>query len=60
MGTGARQPQPTFTFEWNSGYRPEFGIIAVDRETQQRTPKPSAYWLGNVARANRLEAAGKP
>ncbi len=40
-------------FEWNSGYRPKFGIIAVDRETQQRTPKPSAFWLGNVARTNR-------
>ena len=33
-------------FEWNSGYRPKFGIIAVNRETQQRTPKPSAAWLG--------------
>lgn len=41
-------------FEWNSGYRPQFGIIAVDRKTQQRTPKPSAYWLGSVARANQL------
>ena len=41
-------------FEWNSGYRPKFGIIAVDRETQLRTPKPSAYWLGSVARGNRL------
>jgi beta-glucosidase len=41
-------------FEWVSGYRPQFGIIAVDRKTQQRTPKPSAYWLGNVARANRI------
>jgi beta-glucosidase len=40
-------------FEWVSGYGPKFGIIAVDRETQQRTPKPSAYWMGNVARANR-------
>jgi beta-glucosidase len=39
-------------FEWVSGYRPQFGIIAVDRKTQQRTPKPSAYWLGNVARSN--------
>lgn len=42
-------------FEWNSGYRPKFGIIAVDRKTQQRTPKPSAYWLGDVARSNRLQ-----
>jgi beta-glucosidase len=40
-------------FEWNSGYRPKFGIIAVDRETQERRPKPSAYWLGEVARSNR-------
>ncbi len=42
-------------FEWVSGYGPKFGIIAVDRETQQRAPKPSAYWLGNVARANRCQ-----
>ncbi len=42
-------------FEWVSGFRPKFGIIAVDRQTQKRTPKPSAYWLGGVARANRLE-----
>ncbi|MCA9984561.1 MAG: glycoside hydrolase family 1 protein [Anaerolineales bacterium] len=41
-------------FEWVSGYGPKFGIIAVDRETQQRTPKPSAGWLGQVARANQL------
>jgi beta-glucosidase len=41
-------------YEWVSGYRPQFGIIAVDRNTQQRAPKPSAYWLGKVARTNRL------
>jgi beta-glucosidase len=41
-------------FEWVSGYRPQFGIIAVDRKTLQRAPKPSAYWLGQVARANGL------
>ncbi len=41
-------------FEWVSGFGPQFGIIAVDRATQQRTPKPSARWLGNVARGNRL------
>ncbi len=41
-------------FEWVSGFGPQFGIIAVDRTTQQRTPKPSAHWLGNVARGNRL------
>jgi beta-glucosidase len=41
-------------FEWGLGYRPTFGIIAVDRATQVRTPKPSAEWLGRVARANML------
>lgn len=39
-------------FEWSLGYRPTFGLVAVDRATQQRTTKPSARWLGEVARAN--------
>jgi beta-glucosidase len=41
-------------FEWALGYRPTFGLIAVDRETQERTVKPSARWLGEIARTNRL------
>jgi beta-glucosidase len=41
-------------FEWVAGYGPKFGIIAVDRRTQERTPKPSAFWLGKVARNNTL------
>jgi beta-glucosidase len=36
-------------FEWSMGYGPHFGIIAVDRKTQQRTAKHSAYYLGHVA-----------
>lgn len=39
-------------FEWVSGYRPAFGLIAVNRRTQERTVKPSARWLGNVARSH--------
>ncbi|AYD90521.1 glycoside hydrolase family 1 protein [Actinomyces lilanjuaniae] len=39
-------------FEWVLGYGPRFGIIAVDRSTQERTPKPSAYVLGEIARTN--------
>ena len=42
-------------YEWNSGYRPTFGLIAVDRATQARTIKPSATWLGNIARANSMD-----
>jgi beta-glucosidase len=41
-------------FEWAQGYEPTFGIVAVDRTTFARTPKPSARWLGTVARANAL------
>ncbi|HVF32297.1 MAG TPA: glycoside hydrolase family 1 protein [Acidimicrobiales bacterium] len=41
-------------FEWALGYVPTFGIIAVDRTTQERTPKPSAHLLGEIARTNRL------
>jgi beta-glucosidase len=42
-------------FEWASGYSMEFGLIAVDRTTQVRTMKPSARFLGEIARANRLK-----
>jgi beta-glucosidase len=41
-------------FEWVLGYGPTFGLVAVDRETQARSPKPSASWLGGIARANAL------
>ena len=43
-------------FEWAFGYTPRFGLVEVDRSTQRRTPKPSASWLGAIARANALPA----
>src|SRR5262249_18159765 len=39
-------------FEWIMGFRPKFGLVAVDRVTQRRTVKPSARYLGEIARAN--------
>ncbi|MHB8466227.1 MAG: glycoside hydrolase family 1 protein [Acidimicrobiales bacterium] len=39
-------------FEWAFGYGPKFGLVGVDRATFARMPKPSASWLGAVARAN--------
>ena len=33
-------------FEWALGYRPTFGLVAVDRATQARIVKPSAGRLG--------------
>lgn len=41
-------------FEWTLGYRMRFGLIAVDRATQERTPKPSAHYLGEIARTGVL------
>jgi beta-glucosidase len=41
-------------FEWAFGYAPQFGLVEVDRATQERTVKPSARWLGDIARANAL------
>ncbi len=40
-------------YEWGH-WAPTFGLIAVDRETFVRTPKPSLAWLGEVARRNGL------
>jgi beta-glucosidase len=39
-------------FEWTSGYGVPFGLVAVDRQTFKRTPRPSAVHLGRIARAN--------
>ncbi len=41
-------------FEWTHGYGPKFGLFEVDRKTFERRRKPSALWLGAVARANAL------
>ena len=36
-------------FEWLFGYRQHFGLVAVDRATQRRMPKPSAAALQRCA-----------
>lgn len=43
-------------FEWSLGYAPRFGLVAVDRQTFARTPKPSARWLADVIAAGALPA----
>jgi beta-glucosidase len=43
-------------FEWALGYGPTFGLVAVDRTTFERRPKPSAFWFGKVASTNTLES----
>jgi beta-glucosidase len=37
-------------FEWAEGYSQRFGLIHVDFATQERTPKGSARWYGEVIR----------
>jgi beta-glucosidase len=37
-------------FEWTQGYGQHFGLVAVDRNTFARTPKPSARHLAQLIR----------
>jgi beta-glucosidase len=43
-------------FEWGH-WDPTFGLIAVDRDTFVRAPKPSLAWLGTQARQHSAEPA---
>ncbi|WP_062385552.1 family 1 glycosylhydrolase [Demequina iriomotensis] len=45
-------------FEWIFGYRPKLGLVAVDRETFDRTVKPSARVLGGIVREHRSASVG--
>ena len=40
-------------FEWGH-WEPTFGLVAVDRDTFERTPKPSLAWLGQIAQHNAI------
>lgn len=44
-------------YEWWHGYRPTFGLVAVDRTTQERTVKASGRWYGEVASTKQLPAS---
>lgn len=41
-------------FEWQSGYSMKFGLIEVDRSTQERKAKESGKYLGRIAQQNTL------
>ncbi|WP_120003318.1 GH1 family beta-glucosidase [Nesterenkonia muleiensis] len=42
-------------FEWAFGYDKRFGIVHVDYDTLERTPKASAQWYSEVARTGVVE-----
>ncbi|WDF32849.1 GH1 family beta-glucosidase [Arthrobacter agilis] len=48
-------------FEWAWGYHQRFGLVRVDYETQERTPKASALWYARLAASNTIpaDAAGR-
>jgi beta-glucosidase len=46
-------------FEWNSGYAKRFGIVWVDYDTLERTPKASALWYRDFIAAPARRAAGR-
>jgi len=42
-------------FEWSYGWAPKFGLHSVDRETFERTPRPSAQEYGKICKENAVE-----
>jgi beta-glucosidase len=40
-------------FEWTQGYAQRFGLVAVDRTSFARTPKPSAWHFAEIAAGRR-------
>ncbi len=39
-------------FEWAQGYRPRFGLVNVNYDSLERTPKKSFYWYQNIIKNN--------
>jgi beta-glucosidase len=40
-------------FEWAAGYSQRFGLVHVDFESLERTPKQSFYWYQELSKARR-------
>jgi beta-glucosidase len=44
----------TDNFEWAEGWALRFGLVALDHQTQIRTPRPSARLFSQMVRANAI------
>jgi beta-glucosidase len=40
------------SFEWENGFEPRYGLVAVDYATQKRTPRASSKLYGEIAAGN--------
>ena len=47
-------------FEWAEGYTKRFGLVHVDYDTQQRTPKDSYGWYRDVIAAHAVSRPSPP
>jgi beta-glucosidase len=45
-------------FEWALGYDKRFGLVHIDFETLERTPRDSAAWYRDVIRSNTVPEVG--
>ena len=41
-------------FEWDLGYKMNFGLVEIDKGDFSRKPHESAYWYGNISKTNNL------
>jgi beta-glucosidase len=41
-------------FEWDLGYKMNFGLVEVNKEDYSRKPHKSAYWFGQISNTNNL------
>ena len=41
-------------FEWDLGYKMNFGLVEVDKTDYSRKPHKSEYWYGNISKTNNL------
>jgi beta-glucosidase len=46
-------------FEWALGYDKRFGLVHVDFDTLERTPRDSAFWFREVIKRNGLAPVGR-